>query len=145
MCYGFVSRKVRSRIDVSQSRRRPPAKNQPKRRQPTSNRQPAHLRDPRRRGWPSPLILTIVGPPLVDYLTRQDDDPDIVVDEGDMVDPNQNVYLDQIEADPNNYQAMAGLGNYLAQIGKIEEAIMWYERSFEIAPEGLAKSALVRA
>jgi tetratricopeptide (TPR) repeat protein len=121
------------RIVVSQSRRRPPAKNPSKRRQAASNRN--------QRIYAIlgvvvaiSLIVTIVGPPLVDYLTRQDDDPEVVVDE-DSVDPNQTAYLDQIDADPNNYQAMVGLGNYLAQTGKIDEAIVWYERSFDIAPD----------
>ncbi|MCC6793141.1 MAG: tetratricopeptide repeat protein, partial [Thermomicrobiales bacterium] len=82
------------------------------------------------------MIATIVGPPLIDYITQPDDEPEIIVDD-DTPDPVEAEYLARIEEDPADASAMSGLGSYLGQIGRVDEAIPWYERALEIAPDDM--------
>jgi hypothetical protein len=46
-------------------------------------------------------------------------------------------YLDQIEENPNDVQAMAALASYLGNVGKTAEAIQWYERALTISPSDM--------
>jgi tetratricopeptide (TPR) repeat protein len=122
---------------VSQSRRRPPP------RRPVQKRRPTATTNRTQRIYAIfgvfivfALIATIVGPPLVDYITQSDDDPGITVNENSE-DPVEADYLARIEADPNNASAMSGLGSYLGSIGRVDEAIPWYERALEIAPDNV--------
>jgi tetratricopeptide (TPR) repeat protein len=80
------------------------------------------------------LIGTIVGPPLVDYLTQPDDEPEFTVD-SDSTDAVEAEYLARIKAEPNDASAMAGLGSYLGQTGRVDEAIPWYEKALALEPE----------
>jgi len=80
------------------------------------------------------LIATIVGPPLVDYLTLPNDDNE-VTDGEDTDDPVEQDFRAQIDANPNDAAALAGLANYLGNTGRVEEAIPLYEQSLEIEPE----------
>lgn len=82
------------------------------------------------------LIATIVGPPLIDYLTQPDDDPVITVDD-DSADAVEAEYLSRIDADPNDASAMAGLGNYLGNTGRVDEAIPWYEQAIALEPDNM--------
>lgn len=122
---------------MSQSRRRPPSK------RPVQKRRPAATTNRAQRVYAIlgifivfALIATIVGPPLVDYITSTDSEPEIAVDQ-DTEDPVEAEYMARIEADPNDAQAMSGLGSYLGNIGRVDEAIPWYERALEIAPDDL--------
>jgi tetratricopeptide (TPR) repeat protein len=82
------------------------------------------------------LIATIVGPPLVDYLTQPDDDSSLDVDE-DTQDPVEEEYRAQIAANPDDPAAFAALANYLGNTGRVDEAIGWYERALELEPNNL--------
>jgi cytochrome c-type biogenesis protein CcmH/NrfG len=136
LCYRWALRDrtvgIFLRGNVSQPRRRPPAKQSQKRRSAYTNRSQriyailgvviVFL-----------LIATIVGPPLIDYLTSADSEPDIVVD-SDTPDPTEAEYRARIEADPNDAQALSALGNYLGNTGRVDEAIQYYERALAIVP-----------
>jgi tetratricopeptide (TPR) repeat protein len=121
---------------VSQTRRRPAAKPTQKRRAPRTNRS--------QRVYAIlgvvivfSLIAAIAGPPLVDFLTRPSNDSPISVndDTDNGEDPVVADYLSRIDADPNDASAMAGLGNYYGNTGRIDEAIPWYEKALVIAPD----------
>jgi cytochrome c-type biogenesis protein CcmH/NrfG len=83
------------------------------------------------------LIAAIAGPPLVDFLTRQSSDTPASVDDNSdsSEDPVVADYLSRIKADPNDASAMAALGNYYGNTGRIDEAIPWYEKALEITPD----------
>lgn len=122
---------------MSQTRRRPP------KRRPAQTRRPVTTTNRSQRLFAIfgifivfVLIATIVGPPLIDYITQPDDEPEIIVDD-DTPDPVEAEYLARIEEDPADASAMSGLGSYLGQIGRVDEAIPWYERALEIAPDDM--------
>lgn len=79
------------------------------------------------------LIATTVGPPLIDYLTRPEDPVDFSQEEP-AEDPVVQEYLADIEANPDDAEAYAALGNYLGNTGRVDEAIPYYERALEIDP-----------
>lgn len=121
---------------VNRSRRRPPP------RRPIQQRRPGVTTNRGQRAYAIlgifivfALVATIVGPPLIDYVTQADDEPDLFVDDAE--DPVEADYLARIEANPNDASAMAGLGSYLGNTGRVEEAIPWYERALEIAPDDM--------
>lgn len=78
------------------------------------------------------LVATIVGPPLVDYLTQPNEDDPITLDEAD--DPVESEYLTAVAEDPNSAETLAAYGNYLGNTGRVDEAIPWYERALAIDP-----------
>jgi tetratricopeptide (TPR) repeat protein len=80
------------------------------------------------------LIGTIVGPPLVDYLTQPNDDSEIIVDD-QTPDPVEDELRADVATNPDDPVAMAALANYLGNTGRIDEAIEWYERALALAPE----------
>ena len=121
---------------MSQSRRRPPAKRQPRQRATSAKRNQRLLAILGVIVAVS-LIVTIVGPPLIDYLTQPDDNSDLAVDENTS-DPVEEEYRAQIEANPKDPAALAALANYLGNTGRVDEAIGWYERALEIEPNNLA-------
>lgn len=123
---------VESRIVLNQARRRPPVRSQPKRRGPATNRN-QRLFAILGIVVVFSLIATIVGPPLIDYLTRPNDDDTISLDES-VDDPVEQEYRSQIEANPNDAAALEGFANYLGNTGRVEEAISLYERALEVRP-----------
>lgn len=82
------------------------------------------------------LVATIVGPPLVDYLTRQSDEEITLGDASD--DPVEREYRARIESNPRDADALAGLANYLGNTGRVDEAIPLYERSLDLEPANWA-------
>jgi tetratricopeptide (TPR) repeat protein len=118
---------------VTQPRRRPAARPSAKRQQRSPKRNQAILAIFGVLVVIS-LIVSIVGPPLVDYLTKTDPETPISVDTSG-TDPVEQQYLDQISADPNDAESMAALGSYLGNTGRVEEAITWYEKAIALQPE----------
>ena len=118
---------------MSQARRRPPARTQPKRR-PTAGRRNQRLYAVLGVVVVFSLIATIVGPPLVDYLTSPDTDDEMTVGD-DTEDPIEQEYRAQIEANPDDPAALAGLANYLGNTGRVDEAVPLYERALQIEPD----------
>lgn len=80
------------------------------------------------------LIAAIIVPPIIDFLTQPSDDSTINVDES-TADPVKEQLLAEIEANPNNAESLAALGNYLGNTGSVDEAIPWYEKALELAPD----------
>ena len=122
---------------MSQSRRRPPP------RKPVQKRRSTATTNRTQRTFAIfgvfivfALIAAIVGPPLVDFITQPDDDSGLTVDENSE-DPVEADYLARIEANPNDASIMSGLGSYLGSIGRVDEAIPWYERALKIAPDDM--------
>lgn len=81
------------------------------------------------------LIASIVGPPLVDYLTSPSDgssdtSPDVGND-----DPNEAEYRKQLAENPDDPEVLAALAGYLGQIGRVGEAIPYFEQALTLAPE----------
>ena len=137
VCYGFFVRirAVRGSIEVtvSQARRRPPPRSQPKRRSVSASRN-QRLYAILGVVIVFSLIATIVGPPLVDYLTQPDGDNEITLGD-DADDPVEQEYREQLEANPDDAAALAGFANYLGNTGRVEEAVPLYEQSLAIEPE----------
>jgi tetratricopeptide (TPR) repeat protein len=121
---------------VSQARRRPPRRNQPKRRSPAGNRNQRLLAILGVVVVIS-LIATIAGPPLIDYLTRPNDEDPATLDENSD-DPVEQEYRTQIKVNPNDAAPLAGLANYLGNTGRVDEAIPLYEQSLELEPNNWA-------
>lgn len=80
------------------------------------------------------LVATVIGPPIIDFLTQSGGDSTINVDQQTQ-DPVKDQLLAEINADPTNAESLAALGNYLGNTGGVDEAITWYEKALEIAPE----------
>lgn len=79
------------------------------------------------------IIGGSVGSVIVDGIGSDDPDPqEFNADaRGSLVDE----LLQEVEANPQDASRMALLANVLANDGRIEEAITWYERSLELAPD----------
>lgn len=80
------------------------------------------------------LIASIIGPPLIDYFTVPDDGDDISL-ETDNEDPNEVELRRNLEANPGDPEALAALGGYLGNIGRVDEAIGYFEQAIALAPE----------
>lgn len=118
---------------MSQSRRRPPVRSSPKRRQTGAARN-QRLFAILAVVIVFSLIATIIGPPLVDYLTRPSGNNDITLSD-DTTDPVEQEFRSQLEQNPDDAAALEGLANYLGNIGRIDEAIPLYERSLATDPD----------
>ena len=79
------------------------------------------------------LVFGTLGVIAVDSLLNRGDGT-IEVDP-QQVDEVEQDYRDQIEADPNDVQAIAALANYLGNLGRMEEAIQLYERALALTPD----------
>src|SRR5262249_14205217 len=81
------------------------------------------------------LVGSIVGPPLVDFLTKPSDNtPDLSTSDSSG-DPNEKEFRNEVAAHPNDPEALAALAGYLGQIGRVDEAIPYFEQALSIAPD----------
>jgi len=78
------------------------------------------------------LVIGAVGTAIIDALTSPDrgDDP-ITLDESSE-DEYEQYLRDQVEDNPDDATWLAALANYLAQTGRLTEAITWYEKSLAL-------------
>lgn len=81
------------------------------------------------------LIGSIVGPPLVDYLTKPSDSSSDSSGTTSAGDPNEKDYRAEVAAHPNDPEALAALAGYLGQTGRVDEAIPFFEKALTIAPD----------
>jgi tetratricopeptide (TPR) repeat protein len=81
------------------------------------------------------LIAGALGTAIVDGLTNAglDEDP-VTIDENTPDEYEESLRRDVAE-NPNDAATLALLANYLAQTGRLNEAIEWYEKSLELEPE----------
>jgi cytochrome c-type biogenesis protein CcmH/NrfG len=140
MAYGIVEgceRYVRVNPpgeSVSQPRKRPTSPNPKRRRQQPSVKRSQRIYAILGVIIAFSLIATVIGPPIIDFLTQVDEEPTIQLND-DSSDPIVEQMLAEIEAQPNNAESLAALGNYLGNTGQVDEAIAWYEKALEIAPD----------
>jgi cytochrome c-type biogenesis protein CcmH/NrfG len=81
------------------------------------------------------LVVGAIGTAIVDGLSNpgRDDEP-ISVNE-DEPDAYEESLRTQVAENPNDAAALAQLANYLAQAGRLSEAIGFYEKALELDPE----------
>jgi len=84
------------------------------------------------------LVVGAVGTAIVDGLSNpsRDEEP-ITVDpnEPDQPDTYESSLRTQVAENPNDRDSMAQLASYLAQGGRLSEAIGYYEKALELDPE----------
>ncbi len=114
--------------------------NSSKKRKRSSAKQPWYMR------WFSVLAIVVVASLVFgtlgvavfsDLFSGGDDDQTLSVDPDD-VDPIEQGFLDDIEEDPNDFAAMAALGEYYNNAGQYDQAIRMYERALMIVPDDMA-------
>lgn len=78
------------------------------------------------------LVASLIGPIAFDALLDDDDSSgdDVPVDTA-----VENALRATAEADPDDPFAYLGLASYLANTGRLNEAIPWFERGIALAPE----------
>jgi len=78
------------------------------------------------------LIASLIGPIAFDVLLEDDGSPgdDVPVDTA-----VENAFRATAEAGSDDPFAYLGLASYLANTGRLSEAIQWYERGIDLAPE----------
>ncbi|MEA2593575.1 MAG: hypothetical protein QOF01_44 [Thermomicrobiales bacterium] len=84
------------------------------------------------------LIVGALGAAIVDGLTNpSNDDEPISFDPNSANEPDEyeESLRKEVAENPNDAAALASLANYLAQTGRLSEAIEWYEKSLAIEPE----------
>lgn len=79
------------------------------------------------------LVVTLVGTSLVDVFTEANEDDPIEFSDGDRDEFEQSL-RDEVAANPDDPNALKNLASYLSNIGKLEEAIEYYERALAINP-----------
>jgi len=122
------------RFNVSQPRKRPISPQPRKKRPQTGGKKSQRIYAILGVVVAFSLIAAIIVPPIIDFLTQTSDDSTINVDQS-TTDPVEEQLLAEIEANPENAESLAALGNYLGNTGSVDEAIPWYEKALELAPD----------
>jgi tetratricopeptide (TPR) repeat protein len=78
------------------------------------------------------LIVSLIGPVAFDALLDDDDSSNDEVSVDTAVEEALRATAESGSDDPFAY---LGLANYLANTGRLSEAIPWYERGIELAPD----------
>jgi tetratricopeptide (TPR) repeat protein len=78
------------------------------------------------------LITGALGTVVIDAVSNDDGSADL--DNTAMDASIERSFRATAEADEDNASAAAALANYLANTGKLTEAIEWYEKAIQIAP-----------
>ncbi|GIW03534.1 MAG: hypothetical protein KatS3mg059_0154 [Thermomicrobiales bacterium] len=79
------------------------------------------------------LLAAAVGTVVVDELTNPRDNDTITLDQS-QTDEVEAEFRRAVEANPTDASAAAALANYLANTGRLTEAIGWYERALRLDP-----------
>lgn len=82
------------------------------------------------------LGVGVVGPVIIDAFGSSDNGSGGNSTEIDA--SVEQAFRDTAESNPEDPQAAAGLANYLANTGKLNDAIPWYEKAIELAPGNAA-------
>jgi cytochrome c-type biogenesis protein CcmH/NrfG len=81
------------------------------------------------------LTAGAVGTAIVDGLTSPDRDDDPIALDENTEDAYEQDLRNQVEDDPNDAATLSLLANYLAQTGRLTEAITWYEKALALEPD----------
>jgi cytochrome c-type biogenesis protein CcmH/NrfG len=81
------------------------------------------------------LVIGAVGTAIVDGLSRPGNTDQPITVEDSEPDPYEASLRTQVAANGNDAAALAQLANYLAQSGRLSEAIGYYEKALDLDPE----------
>jgi tetratricopeptide (TPR) repeat protein len=81
------------------------------------------------------LIGSIIGPPIIDYLTKASDESSDTSSSNSTADPNEQQYRAEVAAHPDDPESLAALAGYLGQTGRVDEAIPYFEQALARAPD----------
>lgn len=82
------------------------------------------------------LGLGVIGPVIIDaFDSASNDGGGNATEVGESV---EAAFRSTAEANPNDASAAVGLANFLANTGKLSEAIPWYEQAIKAAPDDAA-------
>ena len=82
------------------------------------------------------LGVGVVGPVVIDAFQSTDNGSGGNSTEVDA--SVEQAFRSTAESNPDDPQAAAALANYLANTGKLNDAIPWYEKAIELAPDNAA-------
>lgn len=78
------------------------------------------------------LIAVLVGPIVLDLISDDENSGEDVVSVDESI---EDAFRTEAEANPNSAEASAAYANYLANTGRLAEAIPWYENAITIDPD----------
>jgi cytochrome c-type biogenesis protein CcmH/NrfG len=81
------------------------------------------------------LGLGVIGPVIIDAFDSATDGGGNATEVGESV---EIAFRSTAEANPDDPQAALALANYLANTGKLSDAIPWYENAIQISPDDAA-------
>lgn len=81
------------------------------------------------------LGLGVIGPVVLDAFDSASDGGGNATEVGESV---EAAFRSTAEANPGDPQAAIGLANFLANTGKLADAIPWYEQAIKLAPDDAA-------
>ncbi len=81
------------------------------------------------------LIAGAVGTAIVDGLTSPDRSDEPISLDDDTPDEYEALLRQEAEDNPDDAATLSLLANYLAQTGRLTEAITWYEQALALEPE----------
>lgn len=79
------------------------------------------------------LLLGVIGPVIIDAF--QSDDNGSGGNSTEIAASVEQAFRATAEANPDDPVAAAALANYLANTGKLSDAIPWYEKAVQLAPD----------
>jgi cytochrome c-type biogenesis protein CcmH/NrfG len=81
------------------------------------------------------LGLGVIGPVIIDAFDSATDGGGNATEVGESV---EIAFRSTAEANPDDPQAALALANYLANTGKLSDAIPWYEKAIQLSPDDAA-------
>jgi cytochrome c-type biogenesis protein CcmH/NrfG len=81
------------------------------------------------------LIIGALGTAIVDSLTSPGGDDEPITVDDNQPDAYEESLRTQVAANPNDAAALGQLASYLAQSGRLSEAIDFYEKALDLEPE----------
>jgi cytochrome c-type biogenesis protein CcmH/NrfG len=81
------------------------------------------------------LGLGVIGPVIIDAFDSATDGGGNATEVGESV---EIAFRSTSEANPDDPQAALALANYLANTGKLSDAIPWYEKAIQLSPDDAA-------